>query len=206
MGKEAVCTARIGGRAAKGKLHLDKDELTFRGDARLVIPFKSVRSVEAKAGHLELRYEGGSAGFELGKEAAAWAQRIRYPRGRLDKLGVKPDARVAVVGLEDGAFLEELRERTQDVASGKPRKECDLVFVYMDERPQLAKLRSLRQAIKPAGAIWVVWPKGRKEFREDDVRAAGPGLGLVDVKVVAFSEALSGLKMVIPVAQRPKKN
>ena len=112
----------------------------------------------------------------------------------------------AVVGLDDAAFVKELRERTEDVASGKPKKHSDLVFVYMDERGQLAKLRSLRAAIKPAGAIWVVWPKGRKEFREDDVRAAGPDVGLVDVKVVAFSDALSGLKMVIPVAQRPKKN
>ena len=51
----------------------------------------------------------------------------------------------------------------------------------------------------------MIWPKGRKEFREDDVRAAGPDAGLVDVKVVAFSETLSGLKMMIPVAQRPKK-
>jgi hypothetical protein len=78
------------------------------------------------------------------------------------------------------------------------------VFVAMSARAQLAKLKTLRRAIKPAGAIWVVWPKGRKEFREDDVRAAGPDAGLVDVKVVAFSETLSGLKMMIPVAQRPK--
>jgi len=45
---------------------------------------------------------------------------------------------------------------------------------------------------------------GRKEFREDDIRAFGPQAGLVDVKVVAFSPALSALKMVIPLAQRPK--
>jgi hypothetical protein len=48
----------------------------------------------------------------------------------------------------------------------------------------------------------VVWPKGRKEFREDDVRAFGPKAGLVDVKVMAFSDTLSGLKMVIPVKER----
>jgi hypothetical protein len=204
MGLEAVCNARVGGRATKGRLHLDKDELTFHGDARLRIPFRSVTSVDAKAGNLELRYDGGNASFELGKDAAKWALKIRYPRGRLDKLGVKPGARVAVVALEDKAFLRELLERTDDVASGKPKQDSDLVIVYMDARGQLAKLRSLRGAIKPAGAIWVVWPKGRKEFREDDVRAAGPGMGLVDVKVVAFSDVLSGLKMVIPVAQRPK--
>ena len=69
----------------------------------------------------------------------------------------------------------------------------------------LARLRVLRETIKPGGGIWVVWPKGRKEFREDDVRAAGPSVGLVDVKVVAFSETLSGLKMMIPVKLRKGK-
>ena len=68
----------------------------------------------------------------------------------------------------------------------------------------LARLRALREHIKPEGGIWVVWTKGRKEFREDDIRAAGPGAGLVDVKVVAFSETLSALKLVIPVKLRNK--
>lgn len=139
------------------------------------------------------------------KDAESWPLKIRYPRSRLDKLGVKPHSRVSVIGLQDSTFLAELRERTDDIAIGRPAKGSDLVFVLMSERADLAKLEALRKAIKPAGAIWVVWPKGRKEFREDDVRAAGPVVGLVDVKVVAFSPALSGLKMVIPVAQRPKQ-
>ena len=48
----------------------------------------------------------------------------------------------------------------------------------------------------------MIWPKGQKAFREDDVRAAGPGARLVDVKVVSVSERLSGLKMMVPVALR----
>jgi hypothetical protein len=74
----------------------------------------------------------------------------------------------------------------------------------MQDRASLPRLKELRPSLQPAGAIWVLWPKGRKEFREDDIRAFGPEAGLVDVKVVAFSETLSGLKMVIPVAQRPR--
>jgi hypothetical protein len=49
-----------------------------------------------------------------------------------------------------------------------------------------------------------LWPKGRKELREDDVRAAAKAQGLVDVKVMSFSATLSALKLVIPVALRPK--
>jgi hypothetical protein len=82
------------------------------------------------------------------------------------------------------------------------RKESDLIFIYVDDRRALPRLTGLRRSLQPAGALWVLWPKGRKEFREDDIRAFGPEAGLVDVRVVAFSDALSALKMVIPVAQR----
>jgi hypothetical protein len=126
---------------------------------------------------------------------------VRYPRSRIDKLGVKPGARVAIVGLDDPAFLAELKERGAEVV-GRVSKDLDAVFVAMTAPKDLAKLVKLRHAIQPAGMIWVIWPKGRKEFREDDVRAYGPRAELVDVKVMAFSETLSGLKMVIPLAMR----
>ena len=82
---------------------------------------------------------------------------------------------------------------------------ADLVLVRMERVQDLARLRALRAAVEPDGAVWVLWPKGVKAFREDDVRAAGPSAGLVDVKVVSFSEELSGLKLVVPVAQRKKR-
>jgi hypothetical protein len=88
--------------------------------------------------------------------------------------------------------------------STRVRKGSDLIFFYVDDRADLPRLTELRRSLQPAGAIWVLWPKGRREFREDDIRAFGPEAGLVDVKVVAFSPTLSALKMVIPIAQRPR--
>jgi hypothetical protein len=73
----------------------------------------------------------------------------------------------------------------------------------MTQAKDAAGLEALKDAIKPNGAVWVVWPKGQKVFREDDARNAGPAAGLVDVKVASFSDALSALKMVIPVKDRP---
>lgn len=123
-------------------------------------------------------------------------------RPRLDKLGVKPDARVAVLGLSDAAFQRELKTRTRDVSIARPRAASDLVFLAVERASQLARLGGLRRRLQPAGAIWVLWPKGRPALREDDIRTAAKDAGLVDVKVVAFSEVLSGLKLVIPVALR----
>jgi hypothetical protein len=132
---------------------------------------------------------------------APFEKDVRYPRSRIDKLGVKPGFRVTVMGVNDPAFLVELEGRGADVSS-RTRAGSDIIFVAMTSRDDLPRLDALRRSIKPEGAVWVIWPKGRKEFREDDVRAYGPRAELVDVKVMAFSETLSGLKMVIPLAKR----
>jgi hypothetical protein len=110
---------------------------------------------------------------------------------------------VAVLGLRDAGFEKQLAGRGAAV-SARARQGSDLIFFYVDDRRGLEPLIEVRKALQPKGAVWVLWPKGRKEFREDDVRAFGPEAGLVDVKVVAFSPTLSALKMVIPLAQRPK--
>lgn len=124
-------------------------------------------------------------------------------RPRLDKLGVKAGARVALIGVDEKAFVRELATRTRDVAVARPRAGSDLIFFSVDQADALERLARLRNALRPEGAIWVLWPKGRPALREDDVRRAALRHGLVDVKVVAFSEALSGLKLVIPVRLRP---
>jgi hypothetical protein len=202
MGREATCTARLDGHSSRGHARLEEKDLYFRGDFRVKVPFADVRQVDARGGTLVLDFSGGSLALDLGRDADRWAQAIRQPRPLLDKLGVKPGARVSVVGVEAAGFVDELLARGADVSEGRTRKDSDLVFVAMRDRRGLDRLASLRQAIKPTGAIWVLWPKGRKELREDDVRGRAVAEGLVDVKVVSFSAELSGLKLVIPVSRR----
>jgi hypothetical protein len=180
---------------------LEDKQLTFSGDLRLKIRLEDIRSADARKGVLTVVGPAGEARFELGKDAEKWALKIRYPRGLMDKLGVKPGSRVSVVGVDEPWLLEELKTRGADVST-RLRKGSDLVFAGMTAPADLARLGDLRAAIEPAGAVWVIWPKGQKAFREDDVRKAGPGARLVDVKVVSVSEKLSGLKMMVPVALR----
>ena len=111
--------------------------------------------------------------LELGDEAARWAEKIKNPPSLLDKLGVKPGQRVSVVGIEDRRFLDDLAARVDDLTRGRAKAGSDLVLVAMSDRADLPRLAKLREAIKATGAIWVVWPKGRKELREDDVREFG---------------------------------
>jgi hypothetical protein len=204
MGQEATCRVSTGTQTGDGIAQLESAELRFKGTFALRIPFDTIKTFEAKRGKLHVTHAGGTTVFELGSVAEAWALKIRYPRGRLDKLGVKPESVVSVIGVADVAFREELGARTTTVSFGRTRKGSTLIVYGVDAIPQLDRLTTLRDAMTPEGAIWVVWPKGQKTLREDDVRRAAKAQGLVDVKVMSFSDTLSGLKLVIPVAQRPK--
>ncbi|HEV8325578.1 MAG TPA: DUF3052 family protein [Myxococcota bacterium] len=205
MGSEAKTRARFGGKVSAGKALLETDVLLFRGDElRLAIDLKRVKSVEARGGALRLTLPEGVVVLELGAAAAKWALRIRNPKSLIDKLGVKADARVAVLGVTDPSFWAALRARAADVTEGSAKKSTDFVFLQADAPAALRRLRALRAALKPNGAIWVVHPKGGKQapVRDVDVMAAAKAAGLVDVKVAGFSPTHSALKLVIPVAAR----
>jgi hypothetical protein len=202
VGREKVCFVRVGRTRSEGKALLETSELVFRGEPRLRIPFQDIRSLEVHDGELVIKHRGGTATFEIGRDAERWAELIRSPKPRIDKLGIKPGTRVALVGIEDSAFINEVAERTGDAAPTRPRSDTDLVFLGVSTKAQLDRLEALRAGLKPDGGIWVVWPKGRAELHEDDVRVAGKRAGLVDIKVVAFSPTHAALKLVIPVDRR----
>jgi hypothetical protein len=137
-----------------------------------------------------------------------------YTAPLLDKLGIRPGMRVALVGaLEDddeipdaeGPFRARLAARTSDITDGRPKPDSDIVLVAADTTAELAVLTELRSRIRPAGAIWVVSRKGKAAtLRDIEVIAAAQEHGLVDNKVVSFSARRTALRLVIPVALRPK--
>ena len=206
MGNEAICSVRFDGQASEGKCLLETGEIIFRGgDFRLKIPFKEITSVSAEGGELAVGYNGAVAVFVLGREAEKWAAKIRNPRGLLDKLGLKAGMRVAVLGVDDAEFEEQLDGRDVERVDGEGARGLDIVFYEADEVDDLAQLPVLRTAIKPNGAVWVISPKGKAaRIRDVDVMVAAREAGLVDNKVAAFSDTHTALKLVIPVAQRGK--
>jgi hypothetical protein len=66
----------------------------------------------------------------------------------------------------------------------------------------LKKVKPLQNYMKRNGGIWVITPKGKQHIKEDDVIAAVKEAGLVDTKVVSFSETHTALKRVIPIVRR----
>ena len=202
MGQEAEVRACIGEKIESGKALLETDYLLFRGDTRVKILFKDIQTLDARDGWLRVKYAGGTARFELGPFAERWAEKIRSPRSLLDKLGVKPDSRVAVIGVKDEAFLKDLGERIGRNPAKNSAGECDFVFYAAEKKKDLARLKAHAKLLKKNGAMWVVYPKGQKQITENHVLGAGKPAGLVDVKVCSFSATHTALKFVIPLTKR----
>lgn len=207
MGREARCMGEFGGWTGEGRLLLETDALIFRGAARWSAPLRELRDVSARDGWLEVLHGDAPARFDLGKAADRWAHAILNPRGLLDKLDVKATSRVWAIGLDDGEFIDQLRERAADVTVDAPSGEVDgapfdLVLYRADSADALDALVRLRSRIAQNGGIWVISPRGRKDIADVVVMAAARDRGLVDVKVARFSETHTALKLVIPKSDR----
>jgi hypothetical protein len=123
-------------------------------------------------------------------------------RTLIDKVGVKPGQRIAVLGVEDTEFLRDLAASVPEYSRGNRISNADLIFFSAEAREDLSQLKSLSRLISKSGGIWVVYPRGQKHIREIDVINAGKSAGLTDNKVCRFSGTHTALRFVIPLAKR----
>jgi hypothetical protein len=202
MGSELKCKVRFGKQGSEGKALLETSEIVFRGEFRLKIPFASIKAVEAKDGTLRVSTPEGVTSFELGAQAEKWREKILHPKSRLEKLGVKLDANVSLLGKFETEFLDELREQTDVIGAGKVKAGSELIFFAAKSRAELSRIAALTKQIKGATALWIVYSKGQKNITEADVLSAGRKAGLKDVKVVGFSATHTALKFVLPLVAR----
>lgn len=193
MGKDAVVEAVVAGSADQGRLQYEPPKLIFRGRERRVFEGEALAGVRAEASDLVL---ADGSRFALGeKQARRWAEAILNPKGRVQKIGVKPGMRAGILGVEDPALAGELAEAGARVIDG--RSDLDLLFYAADSSSELARIGELVPALAPTGALWIVSRKGKAATVKDvEVMAAAKARGLVDNKVVGFSETHTALRFV----------
>jgi hypothetical protein len=125
-------------------------------------------------------------------------------RSRIEKLGVKGGIDVLLLGIEkDKAFVKELETAGAAIRTSGT-KPADMIFATFGHRDDLRRLPPLAGRLKAAGVLWTLRPKGSKDLTEGEMMRAGQGAGLVDVKVVSFSDVLTAEKFVIPLAKRQR--
>jgi hypothetical protein len=125
-------------------------------------------------------------------------------RSRIEKLGVKAGTDVLLLGIEkDKAFVKELGTAGAGIRTSGTTP-ADMIFAAFGHRDDLRRLPALVRRLKVDGVLWTLRPKGSKELTEAEMMQAGKNAGLVDVKVVSFSDVLTAEKFVIPVAKRQR--
>jgi hypothetical protein len=123
-------------------------------------------------------------------------------RTLLEKLGVKPESRVSLLGIRDAHFLREILPQVANPAQHRAAKDSDLIFLGVESEGQLKRLEPLKKYMTVSGAIWVIYPKGQKHITQAQVLSAIKAAGLTDNKVCSFSETHTALRACIPVALR----
>ena len=114
----------------------------------------------------------------------------------MKKLGAKPGMRALLLDLPDDGLADELREAGVEIVEG-PRTRADVVFVGVSSVADLARIRRYKNRIPKDGTLWLIRPKGKDTpVSEREAMQAGLESGLVDVKVVSFSDTHSALKYV----------
>lgn len=204
MGQEKQCTALWNGLPGSGKALLETDYVLFRGTYRIRIPFSEIRHSSAAGGRLILQTQEGELELEIGPVAERWQDRIEHPKTVLDKVGIARGDSVALVGPFDSEFLAGLGALL-DVPPliGRPDRSVQTIFCAMEAVETLESVAGLSKFLNPGGAIWLVYRKGKSgTVKELDVISAGRAAGLVDIKVVAFSESHTALKFVVPRSAR----
>jgi hypothetical protein len=193
MGKEAEVDAVLPDGADHGRLQYEPPKLIFRGRERRVFEGEALKGVRAEGRDLAL---ADGSRFSLGeKQAASWADAILHPKGRMQKIGVKPGMRAAVIGVADQTLSAELAATGAVPVS--ELADLDLLFYAADSAAELARIGELVPALAERGALWVVSRKGKAATVKDvEVMAAAKAHGLVDNKVVGFSDTLTALRFV----------
>ncbi|MGQ0733940.1 MAG: hypothetical protein ACT4QD_09820 [Acidobacteriota bacterium] len=138
----------------------------------------------------------------------ALARRVRDPvvppssiyssKPAVEKLGIKPGMRVAVLGAPPRIEEAILMPRPRGVTlSARPEPTCDLFLAFVRSQRELAvRLLSLTEQVGRQ-TVWFIWPKATSKVPSDLtanlVRETGLASGWVDFKVCSVDATWSGL-------------
>jgi hypothetical protein len=131
------------------------------------------------------------------------------------KLGIKEGSRIALVN-PPKSFRKTLGPLpAQAKVVNQTLDDLDLILFFVKKESELAAAFALlAEKLKPAGMLWIAWPKKSSGVATDlafnNVQTLGLSAGLVDTKICAVDEVWSGLKFVFrlkdrsPLMQRSK--
>ena len=196
MGREALIEYVAGKERAQVRAHLDSFALQLSGAKKLNVPLTDVKTAAASGDLLKIETKTAKFTLALGaKEAAAWAKKILNPPTLADKLGIKPDVTVAIIGERIPEIEGAAPAATHVAALAKAKTALATANIAC---LTLAAEKDIATAAKLLGettALWLVYRKGTKPNGDDIIMLARKA-GLKDTKVARISETHAALRFI----------
>src|SRR5438046_8908011 len=124
-----------------------------------------------------------------------WAHKILKPKARMEKLGVKEGAKVTVIGKLEAEFEAELKKVAPDFARGTIAKDTEFIFLTAETEKELARATNIARVMRGATALWIVYPKGRRDIAESGGTSIGRKAGLNDGEDIGCAPTASALQI-----------
>jgi hypothetical protein len=123
------------------------------------------------------------------------------------KLGIKSGMDCCVIN-KPSQYERLIKEVLKDVKIHEElESQEEFIHAFFKDKKELeSKFKSLKNALKKDGVLWISWPKKTSSIKTDldgnIVREVGLENGLVDIKVCAVDNDWSGLKFMYRVKDR----
>jgi len=200
MGREARIAYISGRERTEVRAHLDSASLQLSGGKKLVVQLSDVRTAKVVGDDLAIETKTAKFKLALGaKEAAAWAKNILNPPSLADKLGVKADTAVLVVGerideIGDAVTKAAKVEHAPKLTAAKA-KAANIVILSLVRETASKQIEAAAKVVPKGTALWLVYTKGAKP-NGDDIIALARKAGLKDTKVARISVMHAALRFV----------
>ncbi|MFM9864803.1 MAG: hypothetical protein ACKVRO_14470 [Micropepsaceae bacterium] len=200
MGREARVVYTSGKERVEVRVHLDSAALQVTGGKKLIVPLSDVRSAKVAGDDLAIETKTMKFKLALGaKDAAAWAKKILNPPSLADKLGVKADTTVLIVGtriaeLDEAVAKAAKVERAATLTAAKA-KAASVVLLTLAPETAPKQIDAAAKVLPKGVALWLVYVKGVKPNGDDIIRLARQA-GLKDTKVARISVTHAALRFI----------
>jgi hypothetical protein len=197
MGREARVDYIAGRERVHVRAHLDTAAVELSGGKKLTVPFASIRAATVEGEDLKIVAAGARFALRLGaKEAALWAKKILNPPSLADKLGVKADKSVVLIGAVPAEIADAAKAAKVTTAAKPPKAfAADIAIMMLAPGKEEALIAAAAGALRQDQALWLVYEKGRA-VNGDDVIALARKAGLKDTKVARVSDTHAALRFI----------
>ncbi len=197
MGREALCTARVGAETAEATALLESTTVVLRGALKRKWDIAALQNLRVDGDELRFEAADEAVALVLGeKEAGKWLTKLQTPPPTLAaKLGVSAENPALLIGPTVGTLDPALAEALSHGLTGNVKAARMLVAV-ISKPGELERMADFH-ATMLCKTVWVVHQKGRDAFPSDaEIRIELRSRGYVDNKTSAVSDNLTATRYV----------